>query len=187
MKPFGFINTSILFLLLGSLAPVYSSAPPHQHQQNEKPPLWLKKKQSRRPQPPPQQTHRPSRSYDRGPGAERRAVWQGHRARNWQAEHRSWHDRGGYDGYRISRSHYRSHFGPSHAFRLHRYPVSMVGGFINFQFGGFGFNIVDPLPEYWSENWYDNDDVYVSGSGEGYYLHNRRHPQDRIAIRVNIR
>jgi len=185
MKPFGFISTSALLLLLGTIAPAYALAPPQQ--QDGRPPLWLKNKHAKGPQPPPQQTHRPSRSDDRrGPGAERRAVWQEHRARNWQSEHRSWRDRGGYDGYRISRSHYRSHFGPSHAFRLHRYPVRMVGGFINFQFGGFGFNIVDPLPEYWSESWYDNDDVYVSGSGEGYYLHNRRHPQDRIAIRVDI-
>lgn len=63
----------------------------------------------------------------------------------------------------------------------------MMGGFINFQFGGFGFNIIDPLPEYWSDNWYENDDVYIDNVGDGYYLHNRRHPQDRIAISVNVR
>jgi hypothetical protein len=42
--------------------------------------------------------------------------------------------------------------------------------------------MVDPWPEYWSNNWYDNDDVYIDYSGDGYYLYNRRYPRDRIAV-----
>ena len=57
-----------------------------------------------------------------------------------------------------------------------------VGGHRRFQYGGFWFGFVDPWPEYWSANWYDDDDVYVDYYGDGYYLYNRRYPGDRIAI-----
>lgn len=129
--------------------------------------------------------HRPSPQEQHGRG-ERRAVWQEHRAHNWKSEHRNWQERGGYNGYRIPESRYRGHFGPSHAFRLHRFPVAVVGGYPRFQYGGFWFGVVDPWPEYWSDDWYDNDDVYIDYSGDGYYLYNRRYPGDRIAITVNV-
>jgi hypothetical protein len=57
-----------------------------------------------------------------------------------------------------------------------------VGGNRRFQYGGYWFGLIDPWPEYWSDDWYDNDDVYVDYYGDGYYLYNRRHPGDRIAI-----
>ena len=112
-------------------------------------------------------------------------VWQDHRAQNWQAEHRDWQQRGGYNGYRLPTDHYYSYFGPSHTFRMSHYPVMEVGGYPRFQYGGFSFSVVDPLPEYWSDNWYDNDDVYIDYSGDGYYLFNRRYPDDRIALNVS--
>jgi hypothetical protein len=62
--------------------------------------------------------------------------------------------------------------------------VVIVGGDPRFQYGGFWFSAVDPWPEYWSANWYDNDDVYITYANDGYYLYNRRYPQDRIAISV---
>ena len=37
-------------------------------------------------------------------------------------------------------------------------------------------------PEYWSNDWYDSDDVYVDYNDDGYYLYNRRYPGDRISI-----
>jgi hypothetical protein len=60
--------------------------------------------------------------------------------------------------------------------------VRYVGGHRRFQYGGFWFGLVDPWPEYWSDGWYDDDDVYVDYYGDGYYLYNRRYPGDRIAI-----
>jgi len=57
-----------------------------------------------------------------------------------------------------------------------------VGGHRRFQYGGYWFALVDPWPEYWSNDWYDSDDVYVDYYGDGYYLYNRRYPGDRIAI-----
>jgi len=115
---------------------------------------------------------------------EQRAAWTDHRAHNWKSEHRDWKERGGYNGYRIPEDRYHGYFGAEHAFRIYTYPVVIVGGDPRFQYGGFWFSAVDPWPEYWSANWYDNDDVYITYADDGYYLYNRRYPQDRIAISV---
>jgi hypothetical protein len=116
--------------------------------------------------------------------SQQRQVWQEHRAQNWQSEHRTWQQRGGYNGYRIPDDRYRGNFGPSHFFRVDRYPMEVYGGYPRFQYGGFWFGFVDPWPERWSDNWYDNDDVYIDYSDDGYYLFNRRYPGDRIAVMV---
>lgn len=134
----------------------------------------------------PQQAKRPTPSVQRRREVEHRTVWQGHRAQNWQAEHRNWQDRGGYKGYRIPEARYRGHFGPEFGFRMFSFPLVVVGGFPRFQFGGFWFSVMDPWPEYWADDWYGNDDMYIDYWGGGYYLHNRRHPLDRIAVTVYL-
>jgi hypothetical protein len=133
-----------------------------------------------------QQANRPSQQEQHGHAAEHRAVWQEHRAHNWQSEHRNWRERGGYNGYRIPEDRYRVHFGPDHWFRIYSYPVVVVGGYPRFQYGGFWLSLIDPWPEYWSDDWYENDDVYIDYSGDGYYLYNRRYPRDRITITVYV-
>jgi hypothetical protein len=45
---------------------------------------------------------------------------------------------------------------------------------------------VDPWPEYWANNWYDTDDVYVTYADNGYYLFNRRYPNVGIAISISM-
>ncbi|GLH70364.1 hypothetical protein GETHPA_18970 [Geothrix rubra] len=130
---------------------------------------------------------RPPRPEPRGPVAERRGIWQGHRALDWRVEHRSWQQRGGYQGYRIPEDRYRSHFGPSRVFRIYSQPLIVFEGHPRFQFGGFWFSVLDPWPEYWSDTWYDDDDVYIDYAGDGYYLYNHQHPMDRIAVSVSIR
>jgi flagellar motor protein MotB len=134
------------------------------------------------------QNKQQAQKQDRRPSPQgkdkQREVWQPHRAQNWQSEHRDWHQRGGYNGYRIPDDRYRGHFGPSHVFRIYRYPVEVYGGYPRFQFGGFWFGFMDPWPEYWADDWYDNDDVYIVYSDDGYYLYNRRYPEDRIAVAV---
>jgi hypothetical protein len=120
---------------------------------------------------------------ERGHG---RDVWQDHRARNWAHEHRSWHERGGYRGYRIPESRFRANFGRAHWFRVHRAPILVVGGYPRFQYGGFWFSVVDPWPEYWASTWYETDDVYVDYVNDGYYMFNRRHPGVSIAINVSM-
>lgn len=137
-------------------------------------------------QPRQQQAKPYSQREQRGHAVEQRGIWQERRARDWRSEHRNWEQRGGYTGYRIPENRYRGHFGPRRIFRLRSYPLIVFGGYPRFQYGGFWFSVLDPWPEYWSENWYDSDDVYIDYSGDGYYLYNRRHPLDRIAISVSI-
>ena len=132
------------------------------------------------------QDNRPSQQGHRVEQSQQRQVWQEHRAHNWQSEHRDWQQRGGYNGYRIPDDRYRVNFGSSHWFRVNRYPMELYGGYPRFRYGGFWFGFMDPWPEYWSDNWYDNDDVYIVYSGSGYYLYNRRYPHDRIAITVYL-
>lgn len=43
--------------------------------------------------------------------------------------------------------------------------------------------MVDPYPEYWADNWYDFDDVYVVYD-DGYYLYDSHYPQVRLAITI---
>jgi hypothetical protein len=118
--------------------------------------------------------------------AEQRGVWQQHRANSWQTEHRTWQQRGGYNGYRIPDDRFRGDFGRNHGFRIYSLPLVIFGGSPRFQYDGYWFSLIDPWPEYWSNNWYENDDVYIDYSDDGYYLYNRRYPQDRIAISVYL-
>ena len=111
-------------------------------------------------------------------------AWQVHRAHHWEREHHTWHERGGYRGYRIPEDRFRMHFGRAHWFHVRDYPIVVVGGYPRFQYNGLWLSVVDPLPEYWASTWYETDDVYVDYVNDGYYLYNRRHPG--VAIAVNI-
>jgi hypothetical protein len=57
-------------------------------------------------------------------------------------------------------------------------------GYPRFRYGNQWFLIVDPWPEFWSDRWYVDDDVYIDYS-DGYYLYNRRHPGIAVAISVS--
>lgn len=138
-------------------------------------------------QQPQQQASRPSAEQgQRVQQGEQRGVWQQHRARSWESEHRTWQQRGGYNGYRIPDATFRISFGEVHTFRIYSLPVLIVGESPRFQYGGFWFSLVDPWPETWSDDWYETDDVYIDYYGDGYYMYNRRHPGVRIAITVFI-
>ena len=113
---------------------------------------------------------------------QQQVAWQGSRAHSWQSEHRTWQQRGGYRGYRVPEDRFRGYYGQDHGFRFSNLQVRYVGGHRRFHYGGYWFGLVDPWPEYWDSDWYDNDDVYVDYYGDGYYLYNRRYPNDRIAI-----
>ena len=60
-----------------------------------------------------------------------------------------------------------------------------MGGYPRFQYQGYWFSLVDPWPEYWGNDWYDTDDVYVAYVDNGYYLYNRRYPNVGIAINIS--
>lgn len=112
--------------------------------------------------------------------------WQGRRARDWRSEHRTWEQRGGYRGYRIPEYRFGRYFGPRHFFRIHDLPVLVFSGYPRFLYGGCWFSLVDPWPEYWADDWYEADDVYIEYSGDGYYLFNRRYPGVGIAVNISM-
>jgi hypothetical protein len=114
------------------------------------------------------------------------SAWQQHRSQNWQSDHRTWQQRGGYRGYRIPDDRYRGYFGPSHRFRINGLPFLVVGGYPRFQYQGYWISTVDPWPETWGNDWYDNDDVYVNYVDNGYYLFNRSYPGQGIAINITL-
>src|SRR6266536_3204898 len=114
------------------------------------------------------------------------SAWQEHRSQRWESEHRTWQQRGGYNGYRIPDDRFRGYFGQDHGFRIYGLPFMVVGGCPRFQYGGYWISTVDPWPEYWGNDWYDNDDVYVVYVDSGYYLYNRRYPNVGIAISISM-
>jgi hypothetical protein len=114
------------------------------------------------------------------------AVWQQHRAGNWQSDHRTWQQRGGYHGYRVPDDRFRSYFGPDHGFRIQGLPFLVVGGYPRFQYEGYWLSVVDPWPANWGNDWYDNDQVYVSYVDNGYYLYNRSYPGVGIAVSFSM-
>jgi hypothetical protein len=114
------------------------------------------------------------------------STWQQHRSQRWESDHRSWRQRGGYHGYRVPDDRFRLYFGPDHVFRIYGLPFMVYRGYPRFQYGGYWITAVDPWPEYWGNNWYDNDDVYVTYVDDGYYMYNRRYPTVGIAIRISM-
>lgn len=151
-----------------------------QQQQNE----YKRQHQDQNNQPQHAQQQYPQHSPEQHRDEQR--AWQDHRATSWQSDHRSWQQRGGYDGYRIPEDRYRGHFGPQHWFRIHDRPFVVYDGYPRFQYGGYWVTLLDPWPEYWSNDWYDNDDVYVDYGNDGYYMYNRRYPGVGIAISISM-
>jgi len=136
----------------------------------------------------PQRTQQEARSWQQKRGWQQQGSWQAHsswqqdRSSNWQSDHRTWAQRGGYGGYYIPEDRFGLYFGSSHWFRFGGAPT-IVEGYPRFQHDGFWFMLVDPWPEAWPVNWYATDDVYV-GYNDGYYLYNRRDPSVAIALTV---
>ena len=108
------------------------------------------------------------------------------RANNFQTEHQTWTQRGGYNGYRIPDARFHLYFGTNHFFRIGGLPMVFVGGMPRFQYDGFYFTIMDPWPSDWDPNWYADDDVYIDYVGDGYYLFNRNYPGVQLALTVTF-
>jgi hypothetical protein len=114
-------------------------------------------------------------------------TWQQTRAQNWASQHRTWAQRGGYGGYYVPQATFNLYFGSQHFFRLRTRPI-MYQGYPRFEYNGYSFLLLDPYPEYWSDDWYASDDVYIDydDNDGGYYLYDRRYPQDRLAVTVEL-
>lgn len=113
------------------------------------------------------------------------STWREHRANAWERDHRTWANRGGYGGYFIPEPQFRIHFGPDRWFRIRTRPMIHLG-YPRFRYGNYWFLIVDPWPEFWTDNWYATDDVFIDYNNDGYYLYNRRHPGIAIAVSVSL-
>lgn len=176
--------------------PQHAKQPPQQRQRQQPQRAQQRpQRQQQQPQraqqnyrPPVQRSQQQARSWQQQRGWVQKGGWQGHnswqqnRAQHWDTDHRTWQQRGGYGGYFIPQTSFGLYFGPRHYFRLHTRPVIYMG-YPRFTYGGFSFLLVDPWPEYWPENWYDSDDLYIDYN-DGYYLYNRRYPQVALAVTV---
>jgi len=176
MNGMEFFSTGVLLFVIGIVFPARAQEP---HPETEAKPSQHETKLQQE-----WQTNQPPKLPNAGSEFQGKGLWQRHRATNWQAEHRTWQQRGGYRGYRLPQLRYSSNFGPEHPFHMQSCPVSMAGGLVHFQYAGFGFNVIDRWPEYWSDAWYDTDEVYLDYAVDGYYLFNKSHPEDRLAISV---
>lgn len=108
------------------------------------------------------------------------------RAGSWNNEHRTWQQRGGYNGYRIPDNRFALYFGSSHFFRINRLPMLFVGGYPRFQYDGYWVTFMDPWPENWPPTWYETDNVYIDYSGDGYYLYDPAYPGVAIAVMISF-
>jgi hypothetical protein len=108
------------------------------------------------------------------------------RAKSWNHEHRTWGQRGGYNGYRVPEDRFRSYWGRNHYFRIYRLPMIFVGGYPRFRYDGYWVTLVDPWPGDWAANWYETDDVYIDYTDDGYYLYDRAHPGIGIAVTISF-
>jgi hypothetical protein len=114
-------------------------------------------------------------------------TWARYRARDYNREHRTWRQRGGYSGYYIPDYRFRRIFGPARRFRLWDLPFIYRAGYPAFQLDGYWVEMLDPYPDYWGDYWYENDDLYIDYVDDGYYLFNHRYPRrPGIAVRINI-
>jgi hypothetical protein len=150
----------------------------HQAQQQNQRPQQQERAKQQRGNEQPQRTQEQHRVQQ--------SAMQQHRSHSWDSDHRTWQQRGGYNGYRIPDDRFRGYFGQDHGFRISGLPFLIVGGYPRFQYGGYWVSMVDPWPEYWGDDWYDNDDVYVVYVDNGYYLYNNRYPSVGIAINISM-
>jgi hypothetical protein len=107
------------------------------------------------------------------------------RATSWSTQHRSWQQRGGYNGYRIPDDRFSLYFGPSHFFRMSALPMLFVGGYPRFQYDGYWVTFVDPWPENWPPDWYETDDIYIAYTDDGYYVYDQNYPGIGIAVTIS--
>ena len=112
---------------------------------------------------------------------EHRDEYREHRDRDRGRDHdRGFERRDRWDGHRFNNDYYNDHFGVGHRFYWHHCrwygPRFFVGS--RFYYGGFWFVIVDPVPDYWGDDY-----VYIEDIDGVYYLVNPLYPQHII---VNV-
>ena len=209
MKPFGLINTGVLLLLLGALAPAYA-----QQEQPEKDAKPAKQEQQAKPEQ--QQQAKPAKQeqQQQAKGQQQQQAHQQQQAKGQQQQQQAHQQQQQAKGQqqqgrasqgpqrtqqaearqqaepalrlsargegRIPDNRFRSNFGSEHTFRISS--PRLVDGYSRFQYGGYWFG----FDQQWPVGWYYTDDVYVDYIDGGYYLYNPYYPGVRIAINVVI-
>ena len=108
------------------------------------------------------------------------------RATSWATDHKTWAQRGGYNGYRIPDARFKQYFGHDHFFRISALPLLFVGGFPRFQYDGYWVTFVDPWPDNWPATWYETDNCYLDYTDDGYYLYDNNYPGVGIAVTISF-
>jgi hypothetical protein len=119
-------------------------------------------------------------------GQVRSGFGQSRSTSSWATEHKTWQQRGGYNGYRIPENRFSLYFGSGHHFRISGLPILFVGGYPRFQYDGYWITFVDPWPDNWPPDWYETDDVYLEYTDDGYYLYDANYPGIGIAVTVSM-
>ena len=198
------ISAGVLFLLLGTMVPAYAQreegreqAKPQEHEQ-ARPAQARPAPRPAKPQPSyggayhgGVQANGPTHGGVHHSGVPQhsgqvRAGFVQSRAHSWASDHRTWVQRGGYNGYRIPDDRFRAYFGHDHFFRIYGLPLVFVGGYPRFQYDGYWITFVDPWPDTWPPDWYQTDDVYLDYTDDGYYLYDRARPGIGIAVTVSF-
>jgi hypothetical protein len=107
------------------------------------------------------------------------------RATSWSTQHKTWQQRGGYNGYRIPDDRFSLYFGSNHFFHIGSLPMLFVGGYPRFQYDGYWITFVDPWPEAWAPTWYETDNLYLAYD-DGYYLYDTNYPGIGIAVTISM-
>ena len=115
-----------------------------------------------------------------------RSGFQQSRATSWSTQHRTWQQRGGYNGYRVPDDRFGLYFGSGHFFEIGNLPLLFVGGYPRFQYDGYWVTLMDAWPETWPPLWYETDNVYVDWGGDGYYLYDANYPGIGIAVTISF-
>jgi len=117
---------------------------------------------------------------------EQRVVWQQHRASSWQTEHRTWLQRGGYIRYRIPEDHFTATLAGTTGSASTTSLWRIFGGHPRFQYEGY-CSVLSTRGRNTGRPTGTKTMMCISTmSGGGYYMYNRRHPRDRIAITVYV-
>jgi len=197
------ISAAALFLVLGTTVPAYAQHDEHDQQSRDQARAPQQHQQpAAKPAPRPQpayggvyhggvQATEPTHGGVHPSGVQQhqgqvRGGFVQSRATSWSSEHRTWNQRGGYNGYRIPDNRFKQYFGSNHFFRISRLPMLFVGGSPRFQYDGYWVTFMDPWPETWPPMWYETDDVYLDYTDDGYYLYDRAYPGVGIAVTISF-
>ena len=172
------VTSAVLALALGMATSASAQDQKQDDKQGQKPQQHAQQQPAQRQQQQPQRTAAQQRTEQ--------TTWQNHRTGNWQTDHRTWQQRGGYNGYRVPDARYNVYFGQRNAFRIYSLPFMVFDGYPRFQYNGYWITLLDPWPGNWSNDWYDTDDVYVVYQNGGYYLYDNSYPGIGIAISISM-